>query len=72
MAALTAAVEGAVGTTAAADLALGLPLYLAHGRADGTTPELWSLSEHPPSAWGACERELYAYEMSAVTKGFGS
>lgn len=138
MTALTAAVEGAAGTTARADLAYGLPdtgtfggedlwhkiqgvmryegkwyfhrsnayatgrllqatprtvggttelvanpkilqssygpedLYLAHGRGDGFTPKLWSLSEHAPRECGVCKRELYSYEMSEVIGDFGS
>ncbi|MEU6881429.1 hypothetical protein [Streptomyces sp. NPDC046712] len=137
MTALTAAVEGAAGTVANADLAYGLPadgtfngeplwhkiqgatryegkwyfhrsngydngrllqatpaingtiqlvgntkvlqssfgpedLYLAHGRGDGFAPQLWSLSEHAPSKCGACKREMYSYNMSAVISGFGS
>lgn len=138
MTALTAAVEGAAGTTAQADLAYGLPdtgtfggedlwhkiqgvtryegkwyfqrsnayangrlmqatpqsvggttqlvanpkilqssygpedLYLAHGRGDGFTPKLWSLSEHAPSKCGVCKREMYSYEMSEVIGDFGS
>ncbi|MFI8868707.1 MULTISPECIES: hypothetical protein [unclassified Streptomyces] len=138
MTALTAAVEGAAGTSAKADLAYGLPdtgtfggedlwhkiqgvtrydgkwyfhrsnaydngrlmqatpktvdgttqlvanpkilessfgpedLYLAHGRGDGLSPKLWSLSEHAPSKCGVCKRELYSYDMGAVISGFGS
>ncbi|MYR42724.1 hypothetical protein [Streptomyces sp. SID5910] len=47
-------------------------LYLAHGRGDGRAPRLWSLSEHAPSACGACEREVYSYPMNDVVSGFGS
>ncbi|AKZ58226.1 hypothetical protein SAM23877_5181 [Streptomyces ambofaciens ATCC 23877] len=135
MTALTAAVEGASGTVAAADRAYGLPtdgtfgdeqlwhkiqgalryegrwyfhrsnaydngrplqataggdgvpagdaktlqtsfgpedLYLTHGMGDARAPRLWSLSEHAPSACGACEREAYSYPMSEVVSGFGS
>ncbi|MGW8882949.1 hypothetical protein [Streptomyces sp. NPDC055749] len=138
MTALTAAVEGAAGTGASADLAYGLPtgatfngenlwhkmqgvtryegkwyfhrsnaydngrllqatpqsvdgttqlvgnpkilessfgpedLYLAHGRGDGFAPQLYSLSEHAPSKCGACEREMYSYNMSEVISDFGS
>lgn len=139
MTALTAAVEGATGTTASADLAYGLPtegtfngerlwhkiqgvlryegtwyfhrsnayskgrllqatpgavggatqlvgnpkilesavgpedLYLAHGRGDDFAPQLWSLSEHAPSAeCSGCKRELYSYNMSEVIGDFGS
>ncbi|MFE2236612.1 hypothetical protein ACE1OA_32405 [Streptomyces sp. JL2001] len=46
-------------------------LYLAHGRGDGFPPQLWSLSEHAPSAsCGACKRELYSYNMSEVIGDF--
>ncbi|MBT3077054.1 MULTISPECIES: hypothetical protein [Streptomyces] len=139
MSAITAAVEGAPGTVAAADSAFGLPtggtfnnetlwhkiqgalryegtwyfhrsnaysngrllqatpgtvdgttqlvgnttilqssygpedLYLAHGRGDGFAPQLWSLSEHAPSAsCPGCKRELYSYNMSEVIGDFGS
>ncbi|MEV7269491.1 hypothetical protein ACIQIG_10795 [Streptomyces bacillaris] len=48
-------------------------LYLAHGRGDGFAPQLWSLSEHAPSAsCPGCKRELYSYNMSEVIGDFGS
>ncbi|MEU0074692.1 hypothetical protein ABZ027_34930 [Streptomyces sp. NPDC006332] len=48
-------------------------LYLAHGRGDGFAPQLWSLSEHAPSAsCSSCKRELYSYNMGEVIGDFAS
>ncbi|MGW6462159.1 hypothetical protein ACWF94_40590, partial [Streptomyces sp. NPDC055078] len=48
-------------------------LYMEHGRGNNQPPELWSLSEHAPSAGCAsCQREVYSYPMSSVISGFGS
>jgi len=63
-----------VGNTKALQSSFGPEdLYLAHGRGDGFAPQLWSLSEHAPSAsCASCERELYSYNMSEVIGDFGS
>ncbi|MEV4949089.1 hypothetical protein, partial [Streptomyces sp. NPDC053755] len=73
--ATTATVDGAsrlVGNPKALRSSIGPEdLYLAHGRGDGLPARLWSLSEHAPSVCAACEREMYGYDMSAVTRAFG-